>query len=357
MWGDCDLSNDLDNYGGDIIIYGNVHGADIIYQTTGSIAIWGTCQLAQNIVQAGAGSIYLYGRCELGGNLTNSSTGVIYIYGTLDVHNITNAAGGTISIEGVATIRGTITNAGTLTYQLDTGEADDAATSDDLSDITTTALNSKVRRLLLRLSSDAFTATIQGAARTELDTMLAQLATYVSAAGAAYSATVDPGGSARTNIEQTLEDLGKILAGAGITTFPAAAVPADGVSMAAVLRKIYDLIDALPVFTETGGTITTDGTEQTIWTVDAPASIFKPLVFVADLTANTVTESIVIKFWNRVKSGGGYVEDFAKRITVTLAVGTGVSVVLSPNRYGVKITIEKTAGTNRAYDWEVFYES
>ncbi|MDP2660211.1 MAG: hypothetical protein Q8R28_05740, partial [Dehalococcoidia bacterium] len=102
------------------------------------------------------------------------------------------------------------------------------------------------RLILNRLSTNAFTATLQGAARTELDDMVFRLATYISAAGAAYSATVDPGGAARTEIETTLEDLGKVLAGAGgLTAYPAAAAPANGVSMAAALRWISDSMGTL----------------------------------------------------------------------------------------------------------------
>jgi len=33
-----------------------------------------------------------------------------------------------------------------------------------------------------------------------------------------------------------------------------------------------------------------------------------------------------------------------------------INIDLEPNRFGVQVTIEKTAGTNRDYDWEVFYE-
>lgn len=121
------------------------------------------------------------------------------------------------------------------------GQRDDAATSDDMSALDTASLHAKIRRVLLRLATNAFTATIQGAALTELDVMLGQLATYVSALGAAYSAAVNPGAVAKTNIEETLEDLGNMLAGAaGIATFPAAAAPADGVSLAEVIRQIYN---------------------------------------------------------------------------------------------------------------------
>lgn len=185
------------------------------------------------------------------------------------------------------------------------GTMDAAATADDLSDVTTTPAHAKLRRLLLRMSTDAFTATIMGAARTELDTMLAQLAVYFKVAGAAfnptiygaaradvsdalqnlavyfkaaaaaYSATVggaaradvessltalaayfnaasaalnvtiDNGGAARSNLNDILTDLGQMLAGAGITTWPAAAVPGDGVSFAGAIRQIYNDLFAI----------------------------------------------------------------------------------------------------------------
>ena len=126
------------------------------------------------------------------------------------------------------------------------GQRDDAATLDDMSNILTTSLAAKIRLILNRLSTDAFTATIQGAARTELDTMLAQLAVYFRAAGAALAVIMNPGAGARADLQLILQDLGDMLAGAtGIVTFPAAAVPADGVSIAEVLRQIYNDVIAL----------------------------------------------------------------------------------------------------------------
>lgn len=126
------------------------------------------------------------------------------------------------------------------------GQRDATATADDLSDVTTTDIQAKLRRILLRMSSDAFTADIQGAARTELDTILAQLATYFVAAGAALSVTIDPGGSARTSLATLWNDLGQMLAGAaGITTWPASSPPGDGVSIAEAIRQIYDDLTAV----------------------------------------------------------------------------------------------------------------
>lgn len=123
------------------------------------------------------------------------------------------------------------------------GQRDDAATADSLADITTTSIQAKLRRLLLRFSSDAFSATIQGAARADVENMLQALANYLSSAGAAWSVTANPGGAAKDNLEQTLEDFADMFAGGtGIVTFPARAVAGDGVSMAEVLRHVTEAV-------------------------------------------------------------------------------------------------------------------
>lgn len=238
----------------------------------------------------------------------------------------------------------------------DIGQRSDAATADDLSDITTTSIHAKVRRILLRMSSDAFTATIQGAARTELDTMLYQLATYISALGAAYSATVNPGGAAKTNIEQTLEDIGDMLAGAtGIVTFPAASPAANGVSVAEVIRYIQEVVDAISTLSETGGTLLADGTEQNVVIVDAPASVFYPRKVMIDLTNMAGVDNTVVKSYYRIKAGGAYV--LKDSVTYTGPQDPDlINVELEPNRHGFKVTLQQTAGVMRNYDWEYFYE-
>jgi hypothetical protein len=137
------------------------------------------------------------------------------------------------------------------------GQRDDAATNDDMSDIATTSMEAKLRLILNRLSTDAFTANIQGSARTAIDTMLAQISAYFAAGGAVIASTVDPGGSSRVDLETILEDIGKILAGGGITTFPAGAAAANGVSMAAALRYASEEVDKIP---KSDGAVTWNGT-------------------------------------------------------------------------------------------------
>lgn len=114
------------------------------------------------------------------------------------------------------------------------------------------SLNAAIQKLAALFGADGantFAPNIQGSARSELEAALGQLAAYFAAGGAAISSLVDPGGSTRTDLETILEDIGKILAGAGITTFPAAANPGNAVSMAAVLRAIVNSLVGSDTYT------------------------------------------------------------------------------------------------------------
>ena len=123
------------------------------------------------------------------------------------------------------------------------GQRDDTATLDTLADITTTSIEAKLRRLLLRFSADAFSSTVQGVARTDIENMITGLAAYLSPAGAAWSVVANPGAAAKVDLETTLEDFADLLAGAtGIVTFPVRAVAANNVSIAEVLRHVAEAV-------------------------------------------------------------------------------------------------------------------
>ena len=113
---------------------------------------------------------------------------------------------------------------------------------------------------------------------------------------------------------------------------------------------------AMLVLTETGGTLTTDGLEQNVYVNETPAGVFRPVCVKIDCTAHTATESITIKTYYRIKSAGNYILQDSVSYNLTTIVPALLSIDLEPNRYGVKVTMQKTAGTNRAYDWEVTYE-
>lgn len=89
------------------------------------------------------------------------------------------------------------------------GQRDASATNDDMSDIASTDLSAKIRLVLNRLSTNAFTAHINNADYTAVDTQIAALATYFMAAGAAMDASI--GGSARTSVNAAFAALGTAL--------------------------------------------------------------------------------------------------------------------------------------------------
>ncbi len=121
------------------------------------------------------------------------------------------------------------------------------------------------------------------------------------------------------------------------------------------VTAIAVLAEAEAILEETGGTITTDGTEQNVYINNAPAGVYKPLWFNINLTPMTAAETVVIRNYHRNVDGGAWVQDDAEPL-----VGPPVNLLpwveLHPTRFGCRVTVRTTAGTNRAYVWEVFYE-
>jgi len=118
---------------------------------------------------------------------------------------------------------------------------------------------------------------------------------------------------------------------------------------------IREVTDSEAILTEIGGQLTTDGNVQNLYIAEAPAGIFRPICVKIDFTNHTATETVVIKTHYRIAPGGVHREQDSVTYAGVPAEPL-INIDLEPNRYGVKVTIQKTAGTNRAYDWEVFYE-
>ena len=121
------------------------------------------------------------------------------------------------------------------------------------------------------------------------------------------------------------------------------------------ISAILALVNAMLTLTETGGTVTTDGTEQDVYINNAPAGVYRPICVKINTANHTAAETIVIREYYRTAPGGAYL----RHDTLTFAgviAEEEITVDLDPNRFGVKVTIEKTAGVNRAYDWEVHYK-
>ncbi len=123
----------------------------------------------------------------------------------------------------------------------------------------------------------------------------------------------------------------------------------------AVVDAIRVVTDATPVLTETGGTVTADGTEQNVYINNAPAGVYKPICVKIDFTDHAATETVILRTYYRIADGGALIQDDAVTYIGVPTVPL-INIELLPTRFGVQVTLEKTAGTNRDYDWEAFYE-
>ena len=118
---------------------------------------------------------------------------------------------------------------------------------------------------------------------------------------------------------------------------------------------LVNLIASMLTLTETGGTITTTGALQVLFIHDAPSGVYSPKSLAIDFTNQFGGTTVEIGLHHRIKSGGNY------RLIDSLSfVGIQTNklkiIDLTDNRFGLYLTIQKTAGVNYDYDFEVFYE-
>lgn len=121
------------------------------------------------------------------------------------------------------------------------------------------------------------------------------------------------------------------------------------------LLDIFSVVNSIMQLEETGGTVTTDGNEQTIYINDAPAILYRPVALYVDLTAMDTNDDVTVKVYYRLKAGGDYIlhtqEDYADNVSPDLKI-----IPLYPNRFGIKITVQETAGVHNDIDWGIIYE-
>ncbi|GAH17312.1 unnamed protein product, partial [marine sediment metagenome] len=74
-----------------------------------------------------------------------------------------------------------------------------------------------------------------------------------------------------------------------------------------VVDAIQAMTDAMPILTETGGTLTTDGTNQTIYINNAPDGVYRPICIFLDFANQTITETTIVRELYRITDGGGII--------------------------------------------------
>ena len=121
-------------------------------------------------------------------------------------------------------------------------------------------------------------------------------------------------------------------------------------------NQIFNLSNAILVLTETGGTLTADGTEQTVCLIDTPLRAFKPLKVKIDCTDMTWGDTTIIRWYERIDDGGNLRlkdEEHLDGPQNVWPLSVMKNIELEPNRFGFQISLEQTAGTNRDYMWEL----
>ena len=131
-------------------------------------------------------------------------------------------------------------------------------------------------------------------------------------------------------------------------------------SVADTADQIHELVAAEFTLQETGGTLTATGAEQTLYINDNPLGCFVPRTLFVDLDYMLAGDTTVIKVYYRLKAAGGLqLWDYHTYTGADGGLAAGrklISADLLPTRFGVKVTLQQTVGTYRAYDWEIFTE-
>lgn len=128
-------------------------------------------------------------------------------------------------------------------------------------------------------------------------------------------------------------------------------------NMHAILNNLWETEQSKPFLKSTHGTITTDGNVQTVWTIENPQGVFKPLAVAIDFTNQTAAETIQIITYYRIVPGGGFIQhDLLPIVGVPASLLVSVNLKDLPNRYGVRVTMQRTAGGAFNYDWTAFWE-
>jgi hypothetical protein len=118
--------------------------------------------------------------------------------------------------------------------------------------------------------------------------------------------------------------------------------------------------DATLMLQSTGGILTADGTEQTLYQDNEPLGTHYPRVLFVDLDAMLALDVIVLRVYYRISDAGGLqLYDIQTFTGIDGGLASPVkltTIEFLPNRHGFHATLEQTAGTNRTYPWEFLGE-
>jgi len=126
------------------------------------------------------------------------------------------------------------------------------------------------------------------------------------------------------------------------------------------LDAIFDLVNADLTLQELSNTLTATGGEDTVYEELTPAGVLKAGTFAINLDNMAAGDVTVLRVYYQTLTGGAlavrYYNSYAGADGGLAGNRTEVSIALDPNRFGFRITLEQTAGTNRDYPWAIYPE-
>jgi hypothetical protein len=98
------------------------------------------------------------------------------------------------------------------------------------------------------------------------------------------------------------------------------------------------------------GTTTADGTEQTLWDVTTDKT------FAGRLTLGLMQSGdiVVIRTYYKVRSTSTLDQEWEDTYRDAQTTKKVIKFAPEPSNVEYKVTLQQTAGTNRAYDWKLF---
>lgn len=104
------------------------------------------------------------------------------------------------------------------------------------------------------------------------------------------------------------------------------------------------------------GTVAMDGTEKTVVLDEIEVSLDRYLEGYIDLSPMQDGDTVVVRQYIKISPRGEYVKYAEETIEGAQSLPL-LYIVTKPCRYGIKITLEQTSGTYRAFDYQFFRRS
>lgn len=125
------------------------------------------------------------------------------------------------------------------------------------------------------------------------------------------------------------------------------------------INLILAIVNAILKLTETGGTLTADGTEQTIYINETPMGVYEPRKVKIDCSNMAWGDVVILRWYERLNATGDLVLKDEWRLEDVQDADLGKppikNIELEPNRFGVHVTLQQTAGA-KVFPWEMFME-